>query len=62
MAKKKVRVVSAADYSYLWSVRRDCVAQALVGYKNMKTSLSGDVYIRRAFHGEFWYSAPRDIR
>ena len=59
---KKVCVVSAADYSYLWSVRGDCVAQALVGYKNMKTSLPGDVYIRRAFHGEFRYSTPGNIR
>ena len=59
---KKVCVVSAADYSYWWSVRGDCVAQALVGYKNIKTSLPGDVYIRRAFHGDIWYSAPRGIR
>ena len=59
---QKVCVVSAADYIYSWGVRGDCVAQALVGYKNIKTSLPGDVYIRRTFHGEFWYSTPRNIR
>ena len=59
---KNVCVVSAADYSYWWSVWGDCVAQALVGFKIIKTSLPGDVHIRRAFHGKVWYSAPRDIR
>ena len=59
---KKVSVVRAADYSYWWSVRGACVAQALLGYKNIKTSLPGDVYIRRTFHRDFWYSTPRNIR
>ena len=53
---EKVSVVKAADYSYLWGVRGDCVAQALIVYKTMKLSLPGNVYIWRAFPGEFWYS------
>ena len=59
---EKVSVVRAADYSFLWGVRGDCVAQALIGHKNMKMSLPGNVYIGRAFHGEFWYSTPWNIR
>ena len=58
----KVCVVNAADYSYLRSVREDSVAQTLVGYENLKTSVSSDVDIGRAFHGEFRYNTPRNIR
>ena len=59
---KKVCVVNAADYSYFKSVRGDSVAQTLVGYKNLKTSLPNDVFVGKAFHGEFRYNIPRNIR
>ena len=59
---KKVCVVNADDYSYFRSVRGDSVTQTLVGYKNLKTSLLSDVFVGRAFHGEFWYNIPRKIR
>ena len=59
---KEVCVVNAADYSYFRSVRGDSVTQTLVGYKNLKTSLLSDVYVGRAFHGEFRYNIPRNIR
>ena len=58
---KEVCVVNAADYSYFRSVRADSVTQTLICYKNLKTSLPSDVYIGRAFHGEFRYSTPRNI-
>ena len=38
------------------------VAQTLVGYKNLKKSLPSDVDVGRAFHGEFRYNTPRNIR
>ena len=59
---KKVCVVNAADYSYLWSVRGDSVTQTLVGYKNLKTSLPSDVHVRRTFHGELRCNTPRNVR
>ena len=59
---KNVCVVNAADYSYMWSVKGDSVSQTLVGYKNLKTFFPSDVYVRRAFHGEFRYNTPRNIR
>ena len=59
---KKVCVVNAADYSYLRSVRGDSVTQTLVGFENLKTSLSSDLDVGRAFRGEFLYNTPRNIR
>ena len=59
---KDVCVVNAADYSYCRSVRGDSVTQTLVCYKSLKTSPPSDLYIGRAFHGEFWYSTSRNIR
>ena len=56
---KKVCVVNAADYSYFRSVSGDSVTQTLVGYKNLKTLLPSDVFVWRAFHGEFWYNIHR---
>ena len=55
-------LVDAADYSYFRSVRGDSVTQTLVCYKKLKTSFPSDSYIGRAFHGEFRYSTPRNIR
>ena len=59
---KEVCGVNAADYSYFRSVRGDRVPQTLVGYKNLKTSLLSDVFVRRTFHGEFRHNTPRNIR
>ena len=59
---KEVCVVNAADYSYFRSVRGDSAPQTLVGYKNLITSLPSDIYVGRAFHGEFRYNTPRNIR
>ena len=59
---KEVCVVNAAGYIYFRSVRGDSVPQTLVGYKNLKTLLPSDVYVRRALHGEFRYNTPRNIR
>ena len=59
---EKVRVVNAADYSYLRSVRGDSATQTLVGYENFKTSLPSDVDAGRAFRGDFWYNTSRNIR
>ena len=59
---KEACVVNAAVYSYFRSVRGDSVTQTLVGYKNLKTSLPSDVYVGRAFHGDFRYNTPRNIR
>ena len=59
---KKVCIVNAAGYNYFRSVRGESVTQTLVGYKNLKTSLPSDVYVGRAFHGQFWYNIARNIR